>query len=138
MDFRKKLKIRLCLAVIYLILGLTTIILTCIFPIENSFIWGIGPALAVVGAARLKQYFIITKSEERLQRQEIAESDERNLSISSRAKSLAFTLYVLIACVAVIVLELLSISQYTSIITTSVCLIVFIYWISYFIINKIS
>ncbi len=137
MDFRRKLKIRLYLAIAYLVLGLTTIILSCVFPVQNNFIWGIGPALTVVGVARIKRHLIITKSEESIQKQEIAESDERNLSISNRAKTLAFNLYVLLACVAVIVLELFGISQYTTIITASVCLIICIYWISYFIFNKL-
>lgn len=138
MDFRKKLKIRLYTAIAFLILGIGLIIVSCIFPIDNSFIYGLGPAFAVIGIARIKHYFIITKSDERIRKQEIAESDERNISVSNKAKTLAFTLYVIIACVAVIVLEILSISQYTSIITLSVCIMLCIYWISYFIINKIS
>ncbi len=138
MDFRTKLKIRLYTAIAFLILGIGLIIIFCIFPNDNSFIYGLGPALAVIGIARIKHYFIITKNDERIRKQEIAEADERNISVSNRAKNLAFTLYVIIACVAVIVLEILSISQYTSIITLSVCIMLCIYWISYFIINKMS
>jgi uncharacterized membrane protein len=138
MDFRKKLKIRLYTAIAMAIIGISIIIFFCIFPTKNDFVSALGLALTVCAAARIKRYFVITKNDQRINKQQIAESDERNIAISQKAKGVAFNIYIIIACLAVIVLELMGISEYTSLITLSVCVIISVYWISYFIINKIS
>ncbi|MBR4079104.1 MAG: hypothetical protein IKK29_02730 [Christensenellaceae bacterium] len=81
---------------------------------------------------------MITKNEETLKKQQIKESDERNIVIANKAKSVAFIIYVLLACIAVIVLSILEMTQLSMIVSATVCVLIFIYWISYWIISKNS
>ncbi len=138
MDFRKKMKTRLFIAIGYIVLGVALIIVFNVFGTENSFNSSFGFALAVVGIAQIKKYYLITKNEETLKKREIAESDERNISIANRAKSLSFMIYLMLACIAVIVLNFLELSLLATVISGTVCILILIYWISYWIISKKS
>lgn len=138
MDFRKKLKTRLCFAIAYIVIGIAMIAASFITENYNEFLSPMGAALLVIGIARVRNHFLITKSDETVKKQQIAETDERNIAISNRAKSVAFNLYVLIACVAVIVLQFMEKSFLASTIGLTVCVLLLIYWISYFIISKKS
>ena len=138
MDFRKKMKTRLFIAIGYIVIGLALIIVFNIFGTENNFNSSFGFALAVVGIAQIKKYYLITRNEETLKKREIAESDERNISIANRAKSLSFMIYLMLACIAVIVLSFLELSLFATVISGMVCVLILIYWISYWIISKKS
>ncbi len=138
MDFKKKLKIRLFVAIGYIVLGIAMIILFNIFHTENNFLSSLGFALVVIGIARIRNYLMITKNEETIKKRQIAESDERNISIANRAKSVSFIIYVVMACVAVIVLELFNETQLATVLSATVCVLVVVYWISYWIISKKS
>lgn len=139
MNFRQKLNIRLYLAIGYIVLGLAMIVVFNIVETNNSnFLTSWGFALFVIGVVRVRNHLIITKSEERIKKQEIRETDERNIAIANKAKSVSFMVYVFLCCIAVIVLELLQMSEWTSILSGSVCVMLVIYWISYFIISKRS
>lgn len=136
MEFKKKLKTRLYTAIIYVVLGLLMIISSFIFKDANSFVSSFGFALFIVGIVRLRNYFIITKSEESIKKQEIAETDERNLSILHKARSTTFSIYVLIMSLAVIVLSFLGFHTVAMWISLSIWLLIAIYWICYFIYRK--
>ncbi len=136
MDFKKKLKTRLYLAISYIVLGIGMIAAGLITKTDNQFVSSFGLALAVVGIVRLKQYFVITKNEERIRKQEIAETDERNISIVHRARSITFSVYVLIACLTVIVLSFMQLHQVAMWISFSVFVLIAIYWITYFIVRR--
>ena len=138
MDFKKKLKTRLYLAIAYIIIGVAMTVIFNVLGTENEYLSSFGVALAVVGIVRLRNYLIVTKSEERIRKQEIAETDERNIAIASRARTAAFYVYTLLACIAVIVLQILEIGVISTVIACSVCALILIYWVSYFIIRKKS
>ncbi len=138
MDFRKKMKTRLFIAIGYIVLGVALIIVFNVFGTENNFSSSFGFALAVVGIAQIKKYYLITRNEETLKKREIAESDERNISIANRAKSLSFMIYLMLACIAIIVLNFLELSLLATVISGTVCILILIYWISYWIISKKS
>ena len=138
MDFRKKLKTRLWVAIIYVALGIIMTVGGTVTKTDNSFISSFGLILAVMGVVRMRNYLIITKNEERIKKQEIMETDERNVSIVNKARSITFTAYVLLSGVAVIVLSLLNMREIAVWISYSIFLLIIIYWISYFIIRKKS
>ncbi len=138
MDFRKKLKTRLWVALIYVALGIIMTVGGTVTKTDNSFISSFGLILAVMGVVRMRNYLIITKNEERIKKQEIMETDERNVSIVNKARSITFTAYVLLLGVAVIVLSLLNMREIAVWISYSIFLLIIIYWISYFIIRKKS
>jgi len=126
------------LAISYIILGCIMIAASFIMKPDNEFISSFGIALAVVGLVRLRNYVIITRSEERIKKQEILETDERNIFIVNKARSVSFIVYTLLLCVAVIVLSFLNMHQIAMWISLSVFLLIAVYWISYFIIRKKS
>lgn len=138
MDFRKKLKTRLCVGITYIILGIAMIAVSILSKTENQFISSLGLAFVVLGIVRIRNYFIITKSDESVRKQEIAETDERNLSIANKARSAAFILYVFIAALFVIVMGIIGKFEVAQWASYSVTLLVAIYWIFYFIYQKKS
>ena len=138
MDFRKKLKTRLCVGITYIILGIAMTAVSILSKTENQFISSLGLAFVVLGIVRIRNYFIITKNDETVRKQEIAETDERNLSIANKARSAAFILYVFIAALFVIVMGIIGKSEISQWASYSVTLLVAIYWIFYFIYQKKS
>lgn len=138
MDFRKKLRTRLYLAISYIVIGAVMIAASFITKTTNEFVSSFGFALLLIGIVRIRNHFIITKNDETIKKQEIAETDERNISIANRAKSLSFTLYVFAASITVIVLQILEMGELASVIGFTVCALIIIYWISYFIIRQKS
>ena len=138
MDFRKKLKIRLFLAIGYIVIGLAMLVVFNIIKTENEFLSSFGFALIVVGIVRIRNYIRITKNEETIIKRQIAETDERNISIANRAKSVSFIVYVIFASVSVIILQLLNKTPLAVILSATVSVLVLIYWVSYWIISRKS
>lgn len=138
MEFKKKLRIRLYSAIGCVVIGVLMIIISNFTQSDNSFLSSFGLIFAVCGVARIRLYFLITKNDETIEKRRIAESDERNIAISNKAKNIAFSVYIIITCIAVIVLQFLNKQELVTILSTSICVLVFVYWISYWIINKRS
>ena len=138
MDFKKKLKIRLFIAISYIILGVFMTITFNIIKTESSFLSSFGFALIIIGIARTRNYFLITKNEETIKKQQILETDERNIAISNKAKSISFFVYLIFSCVSVILFEILNKTEIATIISGTVSIMLLIYWVSYFIISKNS
>jgi purine-cytosine permease-like protein len=138
MDFRRKLKIRLYVAIAYVILGIALIVTFNIIKTENDFLSSFGLALVVIGVVHIRRYFLITKNEETIKRRQIAETDERNIAIADKAKSIAFIVYVVLAAVAIIVLELLEYSLLSIVLSLTIGLLVAVYWIAYWTMYKKS
>ena len=138
MDFKKKLKSRLYIAIIYVILGGIMIAGGIITQTDNTFISAFGLTLVIMGIARIRQYFLITKNEETIKKQMIAETDERNISILNKAKSVTFSIYLMLSGIAVIILSFLNMHDVAKWIAYSMLLLVLIYWVAYYIIRKKS
>ena len=139
MEFKKKLKIRLYTAIAYMVLGAAMIVVfNLVVKNANPFLSSFGFALLVIGCANLRRYRLITKSEETIRSREIAETDERNIFIAHKARSAAFILYTVLTCTAVIVLELLNQTELAMILSGTICVLLVIYWVSYWIIRKRS
>lgn len=138
MNFKKKLKVRLYFAIGFTVLGLLLMLVFNIFSSGNEYISTFGFAMIIVGIVRIRSYVLITKNEETIKKQQIVETDERNIAIANKAKSVSFIIYILIASVAVIVFQFLNKPQISYIISLTVSVLVLIYWISYWIIRKKS
>lgn len=136
MKFKTKLKVRLYLTISYMTLGVAMLVVFNIPAIRSEYLATLGLIMAVMGIARFRNHFIITKNEESIRRQEIAENDERNIAIANKAKGVAFIIYILTASIAIIVLQLFGETEAVNILSLSVSALVFIYWISYIIISK--
>ncbi len=134
MDFKKKMKIRLWTNIIYILLGIAMIVVGFITKTENEFVSSFGMTLTVVGLVLIKRN--IVTSDEKLKRREIAENDERNIAIVHKARSWAFSFYVILGCLAVIVLSLLSLHDIARWISVGVFSLIAIYWICYFVVRR--
>ena len=111
MDYKKKLRSRLNIAITYIVLGVIFIVGTFITKTENDFISTFGFMMILMGLVRIRNYRMITKDEDTIRKQQIIETDERNISIIHKAKSAAFAVYTFILGVAVIVLSFIRASR---------------------------
>lgn len=136
MNYKHKLKLRLYIAVIYAVLGIVMIAGAFAVKTDNGFISAFGFAITVIGIARIRNYFIITASDAAVEKQQIAETDERNLLIMNKARSAAFYIYVLLSAAAVIVLSFLNMCDTAKWIAYSVSLLILIYWAAYWVYRK--
>ncbi len=136
MDFKKRLKMRLYLAIGYLVLGVLIIIVANVTKTENQFLYVFGTLLVVFGIARIRRYFRNTKDEKTIRALEIKETDERNIEIMEKAKSLTFNVSLFIIGIAVIILQLIGVYDVSIYLGYGLGFIVFVYWICYAIIRK--
>ncbi len=136
MDFKKKLKQRLYLAIGYMIFGVLTIIVANITKTDNQFLFTFGTVLLLCGIARIRVYFRNTKDEKTIRTLEIRETDERNVEIIQKAKSMTFNLSIIIAGFAVIILQLVGMYDKSLFFAYGVCFLILLYWVCYFIIKK--
>lgn len=138
MDFKNKLKTRLYLAICYILSGITLIVVFNVMENPNEYLSTFGLVLAVIGIARLVQYLRITKTEETVKKQQILETDERNVAIVNKAKAMTFNVLVILLSITIIVLQFLNFAAYVQILFYVLCAVLVIYWISYFIIRARS
>lgn len=138
MSFEKKLKIRLGFSIGCIVSGIALIVLFCVTSLKNEFLSYYGIALVAIGFANVRRYFLVTKSDESFKRQEIAENDERNISIVLKARNFAFTLYIIAASITSVTLYLLEKQLVANILSYSICAIVLFYWVGYFVIRRKS
>ena len=136
MEFKKKLKTRLYIALSYIVLGIVLIAADALNHFENDFFLSFGITLLVMGIIRLIRHRKVTKDESTIRRQEVAETDERTLMMSEKARSWAFTYSILIAGIAVIVLSLLGKHDTAQPFAWFVCGQVALYWICWMILLK--
>lgn len=136
MDYRKKLNKRLYFGIGYIVIGITMILLTFIVKTKNDYVSTLGLIIALMGLVRIRNYFLITKSEERVEKQEILETDERNVSLSIKARASTFNLTIILSSVTVVALTLLGQYGEAKILSYLVSTMVLIYWICYFIYHK--
>lgn len=136
MDFNKKLKTRLNIAIAYIVIGAVFTALGLTDMVSNEFFSVYGLALIVMGFARIRRYKLITRNDETIGRQRIAENDERNIAIMQKAKSVAFGITVLLAGLCVIVFEIIGRAELAYIMAAVVMVMTLIYWISYIIVRR--
>ena len=136
MEFKKKLKQRLYIAVSYIVIGLVLIAADALNHFENHYFASFGMTLAVMGILRLIRHWKITKDDASIHRQEVAETDERTLMMNEKARSWAFTYSIMIAGITVIVLSLLGKHDAAQPFAWFVCAEVVLYWICWLILRK--
>ena len=136
MDFRKKLKARLYLGIFYIIFGIAMIALTFIKQSDNGYFSTLGLVFAVFGIKRIRQYFVITRSEESIKKQEISETDERIIMLQQKSATLSFTISSVLGAIAIFVLHLLDMPLYAGIVSYVVFAYIFIQIICYFVLAR--
>lgn len=136
MEFRKKMKQRLWIAISYVTLGLILVITDAINNFENYFFSSFGFAMLTMGVLRIIRYRKITQDDQTLRKQELTETDERTRMISERAKSWVFSLSITGAGILVILLNILGHHDAALPFAWYVCGMCILYWICFTIIRK--
>ena len=136
MDFRKKMKQRLWIAISYIALGLILVMADAVNHFENYFFSSFGFALVIMGILRIIRHRKTMRDDKSLRKQELAESDERIRMIAERARSWVFSLSVTGAGILVIALSILGHHDAALPFAWYVCGMVILYWICFFVIRK--
>ena len=122
-------------SIIWLAIGLPLIGLS-IAGLVDEFWSGMGSALLVIGACRLLRARRLNKNEEYREKMETFETDERFHFLRAKAWSWAGYLFVIIGGISVIALKVLGQELLCQAASGAVCLILVLYWGSYFVLKK--
>ena len=118
-----------------LIAGLSLIGLGCA-EIVDEFWSGMGSALAVIGIIRLLRFYRLKKNDSYREKMETAVTDERNQFIRMKAWSWAGYLFIMVSAIATIILKILGQDLLCQVSSGAVCLMLVLYWVSYFVLKK--
>lgn len=130
-----KLGIKTILYILYILVGITLIVLG-FTGILDSFWSGMGSGLLVVSALQIIRLVRLYKNSDYREKVETEVSDERNRFLRNKAWAWAGYLFVLTAAVASIVLRILGQELLSSAAAWAVCLIILLYWISFWILRR--
>ena len=121
--------------ILLLVAGLTLAGLG-IAEIVDEFWSGMGSALAIVGALRLLRFYRLKKNESYREKMETAATDERNQFIRMKAWSWAGYLFIIVSALGTIIFKILGQDLLCQVASCTVCLMLVLYWISYFVLKK--
>ena len=126
---------RVIVNIIWVILGAALIVLA--FAGKVDVFWnGVGSGLLVVGALQLLRQYRFSKNEAYREKIEIEEKDERNQFIRNKTWAWTGYLFVIIAAILCIVFKIVGQEVLSFAASGAVCLMLVLYWISYFILRK--
>ena len=122
-------------SLVWLAIGLPLMGLS-IAGVLDEFWSGMGSALVAIGALRLLRAHRLGKNETYREKMETFETDERFHFLRAKAWSWAGYLFVIIGGVSVIVLKILGQELLSQAASFAVCLMLVLYWGSYFVLKK--
>ena len=128
-------KARLISSILEIVIGVALCV--CYFAnLIDEFWSGMGVSLIVVGALFLLRNIKYQTNEKYREEIDVQNSDERNKFLSLKAWSWSGYLFVIIAAVGTIIFKFVGKEELMILSSGAVCLIVFLYWISYIILRK--
>lgn len=134
MDFKKKIKIRLYTYITMLAFGIA---LCAVGYIKgNQPAGGFGVPFIILGILQIFRHRHITASKSVMQKREIEETDERNVMLWTKARSLSFTIYSLLTAIAIVVLYICGKDAVGQILSYSLSILLIIYLICYFAMSR--
>ena len=104
--------------------------------VVDEFWSGMGSALLVIGIVRLLRFYRLKKNEGYREKMETAQTDERNQFIRMKAWSWAGYLFIMVTAIATIIFRILGQDLLSQVAGYSVCLMLVLYWVSYFVLKK--
>ena len=126
---------RMIVSIIWVVLG--TVLIALAFAEKVDVFWnGMGSGLLIVGALNLLRQYRFSKNEAYREKIEIEEMDERNQFIRNKTWAWTGYLFVIISAILCIVFKLIGQEVLSFAASGAVCLILVLYWISYFILRK--
>lgn len=130
-----KTRVRIAANVLEILLGAGLLIANAMGHV-NEYWSGLGTALIIVGGIFLWKQFRYKTDKDYREAIDTQNNDERNRYISLKAWSWAGYLFLLISAVATITLMVADRRDLVPFASGSVCLLVFLYWVSYLILSK--
>ena len=131
----RNIMIRWILSILYIAIGVALIVCDCL-QLVDEFWSGMGTAFAVIGVLQMIRLIRYKNNAIYKEDTDTAVNDERNRFIGMKAWSWAGYLFVFIAAVATIMFKLMGQELLMFAASGSVCLMLVLYWIIYFILNK--
>ena len=104
--------------------------------IVDEFWSGMGSALLVIGIIRLLRFYRLKKNDAYREKMETAVTDERNQFIRAKAWSWAGYLFIIVTALGTIIFRILGQDLLSQVASGAVCLMLVLYWVSYFILRK--
>lgn len=130
-----KKNIMLYVSVLWLIIGGILVGMDIAGKVDEF--WGsMGATLFVVGVLRLLRIYRFNKNETYREKMEIEETDERNHFIRNKAWAWSSYIFVIVGAVLTIVFRVFNLDTYSMAASMSVCFILLLFWISYYILRK--
>ena len=121
--------------VIWFLLGLVLTVLCCLETLDE-FWSGMGSALMVVGIVRMLRSYRLSRSKTYREKREVAETDERLHFIRNKAWAWAGYLFIIICAIGTIIFKLLGQDLLCMFLSGAVCLMLVLFWASFFILKK--
>ena len=123
------------IGILWLLAGLALTICGILEALD-SFWSGMGSALLVIGAVRLLRGYRLSKSDTYREKRAVAETDERFHFIRNKAWAWAGYLFIIICALSTIVFKLLNQDLLCMASGGAVCLMLVMFWVSFFILKK--
>ena len=119
----------------YMLLGATLVALG-VGEVVDAFWSGMGGGLLGVGIVGLIQLYRLKRDDAYREKMETEVKDERNAFIRNKAWAWAGSLFILIAAVAVIVLQVMGQELLSQAASYALCLMLILYWVAYLILRR--
>ena len=117
------------------VLGLGLVVLSCLEAMDE-FWSGMGSALLVMGVIRMLRGYRLRKNEAYREKMETAATDERLHFIRTKAWAWAGYLFIIVTGAAVILLQLFGQPLLAQAAGWAVCLLLVLYWVSFWVLSK--
>jgi len=127
---------RLALSAFWVILGVTLIILSVSGVLESALYGGMGGGLTVVGVFQVIRNLRYRKDNEYKEKIDTEYSDERNSFLRMKSWSWAGYITVLVEAIGAVVAMVMGQETIQLVLSYSVALIVFVYWLMYMILSR--
>ncbi len=138
MEFKKKIKQRTAMQIGWLLIILISSAIA--FVVGNQavreFVIPFASIVVVISGSKIYSNIILLRDDEKLKKREIAETDERNLSLIMRARGMTFVIGIYSACVAILILSLLDFQREMQVIAYCMCFLLVLYFAVYYILQR--
>ncbi len=126
---------RMMISIAWVVLGVVLVVLS-FMELLDSFFSGLGSGLIVVGVFQIIRHIRYRTNEEYKNKVDIEVNDERNKFLSNKAWAWTGYIFVLCCAVGAIAYRAMGETEFSSLCTTAMCLMVAIYFISYIILKR--
>ena len=126
---------RFYFSIVYIVIGVVLFGISFAGMVDE-FWSGMGSAFFVIGFLRLLRFYRFQKNDAYREMIETEEKDERNHFLRNKAWAWAGYMYVIIMAVATIIFKIIGQEVLMMAASCSVCLVLVLFWISYYILRR--